>query len=70
MSTISDPVNEIKDLPGSLNLFYSISDYDLIDSQIDLNGQMILVSYIKNQIWVGYMALDFVILNDKTYIKD
>lgn len=47
MSTISDPVNEIKDLLGSLNLFYSISNYDLIDSQIDLNGQMILVSYIK-----------------------
>ncbi|MGE7923895.1 lipoprotein BA_5634 family protein [Viridibacillus arvi] len=66
-SLISEPVNEIKELPGSLNLFYSISDYDLVDSQIDLNGQMIPVSYIKNQIWVGYMAMDFVILNDKTY---
>ncbi|MGE7932454.1 lipoprotein BA_5634 family protein [Viridibacillus arvi] len=66
-SLISETVNEIKELPGSLNLFYSISDYDLVDSQIDLNGQMIPVSYIKNQIWVGYMAMDFVILNDKTY---
>ncbi|UPW81490.1 lipoprotein BA_5634 family protein [Lysinibacillus sp. Ag94] len=66
-SLISEPVNEIKELPGSQNLFYSITDYDLIDSQIDLNGQMIPVSYIKNQIWVGYMAMDFVILNDKTY---
>lgn len=66
-SLISEPVNEIKELPGSQNLFYSISDYDLVDSQIDLNGKMIPVSYIKNQIWVGYMAMDFVILNDKTY---
>lgn len=66
-SLISEPVIEIKELPGSQNLFYSISDYDLVDSQIDLNGQMIPVSYIKNQIWVGYMAMDFVILNDKTY---
>ncbi|MFJ8090124.1 lipoprotein BA_5634 family protein [Lysinibacillus sp. NPDC095746] len=66
-SLISEPVNEIKELPSSQNLFYSISDYDLVDSQIDLNGQMIPVSYIKNQIWVGYMAMDFVILNDKTY---
>lgn len=66
-SLISEPVNEIKELPGSQNLFYSITDYDLVDSQIDLNGRMIPVSYIKNQIWVGYMAMDFVILNDKTY---
>jgi len=66
-SLISEPVNEIKELPGSLNLFYSISDYELVDNQIDLNGRMIPVSYIKNQIWVGYMAMDFVILNDKTY---
>ncbi|MEQ6353491.1 lipoprotein BA_5634 family protein [Lysinibacillus sp. M3] len=66
-SIISEPVNEIKELPGSLNLFYSISDYDLEDSQIDLNGKRIPVSYIKNQIWVGYMGMDFVILNDKTY---
>lgn len=66
-SLISEPVHEIKELPGSQNLFYSISDYDLVDSEIDLNGQMIPVSYIKHQIWVGYMAMDFVILNDKTY---
>jgi len=66
-SLFSEPVHEIKELLGSLNLFYSISDYDLVDSQIDLNGQMIPVSYIKNQVWVGYMAMDFVILNDKTY---
>lgn len=68
-SIISEPVNEIKELSGSLNLYYAISDYDLVDSQIDLNGQMIPVSYIKNQIWVGYTGLgeDFVILNDKTY---
>ncbi|MFF2793761.1 lipoprotein BA_5634 family protein [Lysinibacillus xylanilyticus] len=66
-SIISEPVNEIKELPGSLNLFYSISDYDLVNSQIDLNGKMIPVSYIKNQIWVGYRGMDFVILNDKTY---
>lgn len=66
-SIISEPVHEIKELSDSLNLFYSISDYDLVDHQIDLNGQMIPVSYIKNQIWVGYMGMDFVILNDKTY---
>ena len=67
-SIISEPVNEIKELPGSLNLFYSIfGDYYLVDSQIDLNGQMIPVSYIKNQIWIGYRGMDFVILNDKTY---
>ena len=67
VSTISEPVHEIKDLSGSLNLFYSLDDFDMVDHHIDLNGQMIPVHYVKNQIWVGYSPMDFVILNDQTY---
>ncbi|GEM_PF-3306102 len=66
-SFISVPVNEIKELSSSLNLYYSSSDYNLVDHQIDLNGQMIPAQYVKNQIWVGYIPMNFVILNDKTY---
>ncbi|MGE7929607.1 lipoprotein BA_5634 family protein [Lysinibacillus xylanilyticus] len=67
VSIISEPVHEIKELSGSLNLLYSLSDYDMVDHQIDLNGQMIPVHYVKHQIWVGYIPMDLVILNDQTY---
>ncbi|MFJ6209453.1 lipoprotein BA_5634 family protein [Lysinibacillus sp. NPDC092081] len=66
-SIISEPVHEIKELPGSLNLFYSLSDGDMEYHQIDLNGQMIPVHYIKHQAWIGYIPMDLVILNDQTY---
>lgn len=66
-SIISEPVQEIKELPGSLNLFYSFSDGVMEFHQIDLNGQMIPVHYVKHQAWIGYIPKDLVILNDQTY---
>lgn len=67
VSIISEPVHEIKELSGSLNLLYSLSDYDMVDHQIDLNGRMIPVHYVKHQAWIGYIPMDLVILNDQTY---
>lgn len=67
VSIISEPVHEIKELSGSLNLFYSFSDGDLEFHQLDLNGQMIPVHYVKHQAWIGYIPMDLVILNEHTY---
>ncbi|KMY31803.1 hypothetical protein ACZ11_06325 [Lysinibacillus xylanilyticus] len=67
LSIISEPVYEIKELNGSLNLLYSFDDKDMVDHKIELNGQMIPVHYVKHQAWVGYIPMDLVILNDQTY---
>ncbi|MFJ5562787.1 lipoprotein BA_5634 family protein [Lysinibacillus xylanilyticus] len=67
LSIISEPVYEIKELNGSLNLLYSFDDKDMVDHKIELNGQMIPVHYVKHQAWVGYIPMDLVILNDPTY---
>ncbi|ATF12009.1 hypothetical protein A616_08390 [Brevibacillus brevis X23] len=67
-SIISDPVTSIKELSNGQNLFYSISDADMKNNQIDLNGQMVPVAYVNHQMWIGYIPqADLVIVDDKTY---
>ncbi|QDS34102.1 lipoprotein BA_5634 family protein [Brevibacillus brevis] len=67
-SIISDPVSSIKELSNGQNLFYSLSDYEMKNNQIDLNGQMVQVAYVKHQMWIGYIPqADLVIVDDQTY---
>ncbi|MFF0826372.1 lipoprotein BA_5634 family protein [Brevibacillus sp. NPDC003359] len=67
-SIISDPVTSIKELSNGQNLFYSSSDYEMKNNQIDLNGQMVPVAYVKHQMWIGYIPqADLVIVDDQTY---
>jgi hypothetical protein len=40
------------------------------NEQIDLNGQMVSVQYVKHQAWIGYIpTMDLVIVDDQTYNK-
>ncbi|GED56670.1 lipoprotein BA_5634 family protein [Brevibacillus formosus] len=67
-SIISDPVTGIKELSNGQNLFYSSSDYEMKNGQIDLNGQMVPVEYVNHQMWIGYIPqADLVIVNEQTY---
>ncbi|MCP1311518.1 lipoprotein BA_5634 family protein [Paenibacillus tyrfis] len=69
-SIISEPVTSIKELSTGHNLFYSLSDFEMKNGQIDLNGQMVPVQYVKHQAWIGYRpTMDLVIVNDQTYNK-
>lgn len=69
-SIISEPVTSIKELSTGHNLFYSLSDFDMKNGQIDLNGQMVPVQYVKHQAWIGYRpTMDLVIVDDQTYNK-
>ncbi|MCR8645373.1 lipoprotein BA_5634 family protein [Paenibacillus sp. N1-5-1-14] len=65
---LTDPVTRIKELSNGHNLFYSFSDYQMKDGQIDLNGLKVPVEYVKHQAWIGYRpAMDLVIVDDETY---
>ncbi|WP_028596816.1 lipoprotein BA_5634 family protein [Paenibacillus assamensis] len=69
-SMISDPVTTIKELSAGHNLLFSLSDEQLKNNQLDLNGQMIPAQYVKHQAWIGYIKwMDLVIVNDQTYNK-
>lgn len=46
-SIISEPVHEIKELPGSLDLFYSMDDYDEL---ADPDSVMTLIHLKDNKI--------------------
>lgn len=66
-SIISEPVIHIKELSTGRNLFFSSSDADMKNNQIDLKGQMVSVQYVNRQAWIGYRPMDLVIVNDQTY---
>ncbi|TCZ80748.1 hypothetical protein E0485_00155 [Paenibacillus albiflavus] len=67
-SILSEPVTAIKELSNGKNLFFSSSDADMKNNQIDLNGQMVPVQYVKHQAWIGYIPqMDLVIVDDQTY---
>ncbi|CAI8728350.1 DUF4230 domain-containing protein [Brevibacillus sp. IT-7CA2] len=67
-SIISDPVTGIKQLSNGQNLFYSSSDYEMKNGQIDLNGKMVPVEYVNHQMWIGYIPqADLVIVDEQTY---
>ncbi|MFC8689602.1 lipoprotein BA_5634 family protein [Brevibacillus porteri] len=67
-SIISDPVTNIKELSNGQNLFYSIIDAEMKNNQIDLNGKMVPVAYVKHQMWIGYIPqADLVIVDEQTY---
>ncbi|MFF2154821.1 lipoprotein BA_5634 family protein [Paenibacillus chitinolyticus] len=69
-SVISKPVTSIKELSEGHNLFFSLSDYDMKNGQIDLDGQMVPVAYVKHQAWIGYKpTMDLVIVDEETYNK-
>lgn len=70
VSILSDPVSAIKELSDGKNLLFSYSDDEMKNNQIDLNGQMVPVQYVKHQAWIGYMPTsDLVIVDDQTYNK-
>ncbi|EJL20525.1 lipoprotein BA_5634 family protein [Brevibacillus sp. BC25] len=67
-SIISDPVTSIKQLSNGQNLYYSSSDADMKNNQIDLNGKMVPVEYVNHQMWIGYIPqADLVIVDEQTY---
>lgn len=69
-SIISEPVTSIKELSSGQNLYFSSSDANMKNNQIDLNGQMVSVQYVKHQAWIGYIPqMDLVIVDDQTYNK-
>ncbi|MFB0840589.1 lipoprotein BA_5634 family protein [Paenibacillus oleatilyticus] len=69
-SLISEPVTSIKELSSGHNLFYSSSDSEMKNGQIDLNGQMVPVQHVKHLAWIGYkFTSDLVIVDDQTYNK-
>ncbi|EPY13092.1 MULTISPECIES: lipoprotein BA_5634 family protein [Paenibacillus] len=69
VSILSDPVTSIKELSNGKNLLFSLFD-ETKNNQIDLNGQMVPVQYVKHQAWIGYMpTMDLVIVDDQTYNK-
>ncbi|MEQ7049681.1 lipoprotein BA_5634 family protein [Paenibacillaceae sp. P-4] len=69
VSILSDPVTSIKELSDGQNLLFSLFD-ETKNGQIDLNGQMVPVQYVKHQAWIGYMpTMDLVIVDDQTYNK-
>lgn len=69
VSILSDPVTSIKELSNGKNLLFSLFD-ETKNGQIDLNGQMVPVQYVKHQAWIGYMpTMDLVIVDDQTYNK-
>lgn len=69
-SIISEPVTSIKELSNGHNLYYSISDSEMRNNQIELNGQMVPVQYVQHQLWIGYIpTMDLVILDDESYNK-
>ncbi|WP_268623529.1 lipoprotein BA_5634 family protein [Paenibacillus alvei] len=68
-SIISEPVTAIQELSNGQNLYFSLDDYYMKNNQINLNGQMITVQYVKHQAWIGYRPMDLVIVDDQTYNK-
>ncbi|NEZ42260.1 lipoprotein BA_5634 family protein [Paenibacillus alvei] len=69
VSILSDPVTSIKELSNGKNLLFSLFD-ETKNGQIDLNGQMVPVQYVKHQAWIGYRpTMDLVIVDDQTYNK-
>ncbi|WP_018759894.1 lipoprotein BA_5634 family protein [Paenibacillus terrigena] len=69
-SIISEPVASIKELSTNQNLLFSFTNADMKNEQIDLNGQMVSVQYVKHQAWIGYIpTMDLVIVDDQTYNK-
>lgn len=67
-SILSDPVTSIKELSNGQNLLFSLFD-ETKNGQIDLNGQMVPVQYVKHQAWIGYRPMNLVIVDDQTYNK-
>ncbi|MCY9761957.1 lipoprotein BA_5634 family protein [Paenibacillus alvei] len=67
LSIISDPVTAIQELSNGQNLLFSLGDDEMKNNQIDLNGKMVPVQYVKRQAWIGYRPMDLVIVDDKTY---
>ncbi|PFA91062.1 lipoprotein BA_5634 family protein [Bacillus cereus] len=68
-SLISSPLKEIKELASDKNLFYMESEAtdEIMDGKLNLNGQMVPVQQIKQNIWIGYFSSPVVIVNDETY---
>lgn len=70
LSIISEPIDTIKELSTGQNLYFSLNDFEINNNQIDLNGLMVPVQYVKHQAWIGYRpTMDLVIVDDQTYNK-
>ena len=54
------------------NLLFSYAgDNSTVDNfennQLNLNGKIVSAQYVKQQIWIGYVPMNLVILNDQEY---
>ena len=54
------------------NLLFSYAgDNSTVDNfennQLNLNGKIVPAQYVKQQIWIGYVPMNLVILNDQEY---
>lgn len=66
-STISEMVKDKNKVSSDQNLLFSYGDGYMENNQVNLNGKMIPVKYVKQQIWIGYAPMDLVILKDQDY---
>ena len=66
-SIISEPVKDKNKVSSNQNLYFSLDDGYVENNQVNLNGKMIHVKYVKQQIWIGYAPMDLVILKDQDY---
>ncbi|CUB12713.1 hypothetical protein BN2127_JRS1_04502 [Bacillus cereus] len=67
VSSISEPVKDKNKISSNHNLYFSLSDWYVENNQVNLNGKMIPIKYVKQQIWIGYDPMDLVILKDQDY---
>ncbi|MCW1941550.1 lipoprotein BA_5634 family protein [Bacillus anthracis] len=66
-STISEMVKDKNKVSSDQNLLFSYVANNFENNQLNLNGKMITVKYVKQQIWIGYDPMDLVILKDQDY---
>ncbi|NIE91095.1 hypothetical protein F3J09_09835 [Bacillus sp. Ab-1751] len=71
-SIISERVKDKNKVSSDQNLLFSYAgDNSTVDNfennQLNLNGKIVPAQYVKQQIWIGYVPMNLVILNDQEY---
>ncbi|UOK49162.1 hypothetical protein KU891_27935 (plasmid) [Bacillus tropicus] len=71
-SIISEMVKDKNKVSSDQNLLFSYAvDNSTVDNfennQLNLNGKIVPAQYVKQQIWIGYVPMNLVILNDQDY---
>ncbi|HDX9628919.1 TPA: hypothetical protein ROY30_002601 [Bacillus cereus] len=66
-SLISEMVKDKNKVSSDHNLLFSYAGDNFENNQLNLNGKTVSAQYVKQQIWIGYDAMDLVILKDQDY---